>query len=224
MSNLPAKPEPGEISPRSPSQDDRHYTGRTVPMVSLSQYRREEPRRNDIYIARSPPRTRGPPIDSWDTYVARYDRREDDRCRREYTEWERHHGREYYRSRSRSAERRQRSTDRREHGGRNWEARHEYDRHDRGYRLNDRPPRSRNSADRDRRWRSRASVSPTRRTGLCLSHAYEVYMLIDSFTIHQVLATLRRSVAALQDRLDVDKPALVAHHPASHIRYHRHAD
>jgi hypothetical protein len=170
MSNLPAKPEPGEISPRSPAQDDRHYTARTTPMAPPSQYRREEPRRNDVYIARSPPpRARGAPahVDSYvasDTYVApaAYDRREDDRYRRDYADWDRRFGREFYGS----GERRERGSDRRgwerEDGGRNWDARHD---RDRAHRHNDRLPRPRDSSDRDRRWRSRTSVSPTRRGG-----------------------------------------------------------
>src|ERR1700689_1428623 len=165
--NLPAKPEPGEISPVSPPQDDRHYTGRTAPMAPPGHHRREEPRRNDVYIARSPPRARahlahGDSYVASDTYVAppAYDRREDDRYRREYAEWDRQFGRDYYGSHHGPAERRERGHDRRtwerEEGGRSWEARHEYDRRDRAYRPNERPPRSRNSSDRGRRGRSRA--------------------------------------------------------------------
>jgi hypothetical protein len=167
MSSLPPKPEPGEISPRTPQQDDRRYTGRTALMAAPSQYRRDDPRRSDVYIARSPPRTRGPPVhgDSYvasDTYVAPsvYDRREDETYRRDYAEWDRRFGREYYKSRERGGDRRGWERD---DGARSWEARHDYDRRDRGHRANDRLPRD--SFERDRRWRPRASVSPPRRAG-----------------------------------------------------------
>src|SRR5882762_2700597 len=205
MSSLPAKPEPGEISPRSPPHDerDRHYTSRTAPMV---QYRRDEPRRSgDVYIAPSPPpRARGPPVhgDSYvasDSYVApgAYDRRDDDRHRREFAERERNHGREYYAGSHRgAAERRERGSDRRtwerEEGGSSWEARHEYDRRNRGHRANERPLRP---SERDRRWRSRASVSPARRAGLCLHHLMPTRLYIYIFAFYQVLITLHKNVA-----------------------------
>lgn len=171
MSNLPAKPEPGEISSRSPSQDGRRYTRRLAPMANQHPYphqRREEPpRRDDVYIAPSP---RRPPPTFLDTYVApppAYDRREDERYQREYAEWERKYGREYYEHQG-SAARRHRGNDRRtwdrEDSARSWDTRPEHSGRGRGnsrHRGYDRNPRARDSG-RGRGFRSRASGSPSR--------------------------------------------------------------
>lgn len=174
--DLPAKPEPGEISPKSPSPE-RRYMGRPAPMAPPSQYaysRREDPRRDDVYIAhRSPSRPRPSPA-YVDSYVAsdRYALPPPDYDRgREYAERERlrdGHARDYHGPSDRrdsGGDRRNWEREReRDGGGRNWEPRREFDRRDRGCgrRGSERPSRPR---EPDRKWRTRASVSPSRRIG-----------------------------------------------------------
>lgn len=185
MSHLPPRPDFAEPTSRRPDSRTHYYSARPQPMAPEHAYTHPPPRERerDVYVARSPPRSRHPPRMA-DSYVASdrdrdreayrdsYDRRDDDRHRDAFRDRERRdRERDFYPPpTSASADYRYREDSRAwpprdardardsRDRGRNWDPRPwtqsaEIDRRPRGL-------RQREVVECDRRWDSRPPRSP----------------------------------------------------------------